>query len=113
MRALVCGSRDYTDREHIYRELSRFSISTVIEGEARGVDTIAREWAEEMNLPVLRFPADWKQYGRAAGPIRNKEMLTEGKPHIVIAFLAEGSKGTANMIRMAEIAGVPVNVIRI
>ena len=51
-------------------------------------------------------PADWKQYGRGAGPIRNREMLQYSEPDIVVAF--PGGAGTADMIRAARTAGYPV-----
>ena len=55
------------------------------------------------------YPADWDTHGRGAGPIRNKQMLEEGKPDLVIAF--PGGKGTANMIGQAKEAGIPVREI--
>jgi hypothetical protein len=66
-----------------------------------------------MGLPVESFPADWEQYGRAAGPIRNQQML-EAKPDRVFAFHEdlEHSKGTGDMVRRARKAGVPVEVIK-
>jgi len=74
-------------------------ISCVIEGEAKGADTMAREWAEHSGISVEKYPADWDTYKRAAGPIRNKQMIDEGKPDVVIGFHQdlESSKGTKNM----------------
>ncbi len=51
-------------------------------------------------------PAEWSKYGRRAGPIRNKQMLDVGKPHLVVAF--PGGAGTANMVKQAKAAGVPI-----
>ena len=113
MRVLICGHRGFTDSARMEQELSRFNITEVIEGEARGADTLARLWAERRGIPVHKFPAKWSAYGRAAGPIRNKEMLTVGKPEMVIAFLAPDSKGTANMIAQARNMDVPIEVIAI
>jgi hypothetical protein len=81
-------------------------IDVLIEGEAPGADTLAREWATEQGIPVERYPADWNRHGKAAGPIRNRRMLVEGKPDLVVAF--PGGRGTANMISQAEAAGVKV-----
>ena len=67
---------------------------------------MARKFAEWQGIPVKTFEADWDRHGKAAGPIRNKQMLDEGKPDLVVAF--EGGKGTANMIAQAEAAGVRV-----
>jgi hypothetical protein len=59
-----------------------------------------------------RYPADWQKHGRAAGPIRNKQMLEEGKPDLVVAFSEQPiTKGTQNMVDLAKAAGVPVWVV--
>jgi hypothetical protein len=115
-RVLFCGGRDYTDRATIKAWLSKVQkqgYDTLIEGEARGADTIAREEAEKMGFTVLKFPADWTKYHRAAGPIRNKQMLTEGKPELVVAFHddIENSKGTKNMVTISRKAGIQTIVI--
>jgi len=106
MRILVCGGRDYDDRKKVFEALDTLdNPCALIEGGARGADRLAREWAIDNNVPIFTFNADWETYGRAAGPIRNKQMLVEGKPDIVIAF--PGGAGTANMIRQARAAGIP------
>ena len=82
----------------------------IIEGEAKGADTIAWVVADILGLAVERYPADWGSYGKAAGPRRNKQMLIEGKPDFVVWFHKNitSSKGTANMISQAEAAGINV-----
>lgn len=120
MRVLVCGSRDFTDRRIVDTVLAGIAHIeaevVVIEGGARGADWFGGQWAEDfLNAEDhLRFSAEWTLYGKAAGGIRNKRMLDEGKPDIVVAFvnkpLAE-SKGTADMVRRARKAGLPVYVI--
>lgn len=77
----------------------------VVEGEARGADQLAREWAEENNIAVEPHPAKWDELGKAAGAIRNIEMLGTGVD-AVIAF--PGGRGTAHMVEIAGVAGVPV-----
>lgn len=85
---------------------------TIIHGGATGVDSIASDFAnthfcqERYFCQEQCFPADWKQYGNSAGPIRNAKMLREGEPDLVVAF--PGGKGTANMVRLAKKAGVKV-----
>lgn len=110
MRVLVCGGRDFTDSararsvlDHYHRERP---FTLLIHGAARGADGLAGEWAAAHGVTQQAFPADWNAHGRAAGPIRNTQMLTEGKPDIVIAF--PGGRGTENMIGQAERARVPV-----
>lgn len=103
MRLLVCGDRYWTDKTSILSEIKRLSPSVVIEGEAPGADSIARECANELGIGVLSFPAEWELYGHAAGPIRNAQMLREGKPDMVLAFHddLQKSKGTLDMVRQA------------
>ena len=113
MRVLVCGDRHWENYVAILRKLSEFPAGTVvIEGEAKGADLLARRAAVELGFPVEPFPAEWSRYGRAAGPIRNEAMLTEGLPDRVLAFHANisESKGTANMVALARKAGVPVEI---
>ena len=59
------------------------------------------------------FPADWIRHGRAAGPIRNEQMLREGCPDLVVAFHDDPGlgRGTADMVRRALAAGVPVRFV--
>jgi hypothetical protein len=112
MRVLVCGGRDWTDEDTLYRILGKLTtvlvVDLIIEGEARGADTMAREWARSAGYPVAPYPADWRTYGRRAGAIRNRRMLEEGRPDLVVAFPTPGSVGTHNMTRVARAAGIPV-----
>lgn len=117
LRILCCGDRNWKDRILIMQHIimaSGFTFDvTIIEGEADGADTISKEVAITMGMAVEGFKADWKQYGKAAGPIRNQKMLDKGKPDIVLAFHddLEHSKGTKDMVRRAELANIPVTVI--
>lgn len=116
-RILICGDRNWSNLQLIQQKLSEWlthkSIECVIEGECRGADTLGRIAAERACIPVLKFPADWKEYGKSAGPIRDQQMLKEGKPTIVLAFHnnIEISKGTAHMVKIARAAGVYTEVI--
>jgi predicted Rossmann-fold nucleotide-binding protein len=110
MRVLVCGGRDYQNRSLVYVALGRihdnWGISCIIQGGADGADQLAIEWAGANGVIVGTFLADWKARGPAAGPMRNKRMIVEGKPDYVIAF--PGGRGTADMVRQAEAAGLEV-----
>jgi hypothetical protein len=86
---------------------------TIISGTARGADTLGERYAEECGWELERYPADWKTYGKRAGPIRNSQMLREGKPDLVVAFRGPNSRGTQNMIDQARKAGIPVRIIEI
>lgn len=112
-RILVCGGRDYNDRETVFATLDEFHrtrpIGMLIYGMAPGADRIGSEWAIRRGVSLNGFRADWQRHGRAAGPIRNQEMLDKGRPHVVIAF--PGGRGTADMIRRARAAGVEVQMV--
>lgn len=106
MRVLICGGRTYNDIQAVYKCLDDIhaqtpgGISIIIEGGARGADTIGFYWAKSRKVKNIRFPAKWEIHGKAAGPIRNLQMIEEGRPDIVVAF--PGGPGTANMIAQAK-----------
>lgn len=122
MRVLVCGGRDFTNQEYVTKHLWQVDtecsgISRIIHGGCRGADWLAHQWISElalddeelmdpMEVPVSVYKADWDKHGKAAGPIRNQQMLDEGKPNLVLAFA--GGKGTDDMCRRAREAGVEV-----
>jgi predicted Rossmann-fold nucleotide-binding protein len=110
VRVLVCGGRDYSDYTQFAICLTAIhqsrGIKEVIHGGARGADTLAGNWASARGIPTLVYHADWEKYGRRAGPLRNEQMLKEGKPDLVVAF--PGGRGTAHMVRISTEAGVPV-----
>jgi aspartokinase-like uncharacterized kinase len=112
MRVLVCGGRDFYDQAAVFSALDDLEAKhgelVVIQGGASGADLVARNWCfrHQSRVRMINEPADWKAHGRAAGPIRNSLMLTEHKPDLVLAF--PGGRGTADMVRKAEAAGVPV-----
>ena len=116
MRVLCCGDRKWKDAELIRNALTRIGMyPIIIEGECEGADLLARDVAEQIGFEVIPFPANWARYKLGAGPVRNQQMLDEGKPDLVLAFhdnLLGRSKGTKDMVLRAVIAGVPVRVIR-
>lgn len=106
MRVIVCGGRDYADRATVAGILGLLRDGiTIVHGAATGADTLAAEEAERWGVEVEPHPADWTRHGKAAGPIRNQQMLNTGAD-LVIAF--PGGRGTAHMVRIAREAGVPV-----
>jgi len=113
MRVLVCGGRDYGNVTRVAQTLDELARKhgslTIIEGGAVGADRIARTWAYHSGHTIHTFEADWNRHGRAAGPIRNQRMIDDGKPELVVAFA--GGRGTADMVRRAKAAGVPVREI--
>lgn len=117
MRILVCGGREYDDwltlSNFLYREFHPAGFydgnepdPILIQGGAKGADFLARVWAVKHGFSYEEYPANWKEYGPAAGIRRNQQMLDEGKPDLVVAF--PGGNGTADMVRRAKKAGVEV-----
>ena len=109
-RIIVAGGRDFTDyallSETLDVILKRYTLREVqiVSGCCRGADALGERYAREHGIPVVRFPADWQAYGKAAGPIRNRKMAeyaSEGEG-ILVAFWDGKSRGTASMIRLAE-----------
>ncbi|MHB8284379.1 MAG: DUF2493 domain-containing protein [Caulobacteraceae bacterium] len=122
MRVLVCGGRDYQDRRSVYAALDEaladpdcdqqmpVAGALVIHGNCRtGADAFADDWAIANWCPTLIFYADWHLHGKAAGPIRNQQMIDGGEPDLVLAF--PGGRGTADMVRRARAAGIKVREI--
>ncbi len=114
LRVLVSGARTWADREAIRRELAKLPAgSVVVHGDAKGADRLAGEVAVELGLTVLACPAEWHKYGRGAGLMRNKAMLAEHAPQLVLAFhpAIEEARGTKHMVELARKAGVKVRVV--
>jgi YspA, cpYpsA-related SLOG family len=121
MKILVCGGRDCTDQEFISFVLKLIDetkpVSALVSGGCKtwfadlkthgGVDYLAEVWAERESIPVHRHEANWKLYGRRAGPIRNRLMLRL-HPDIKFVIAFPGGRGTADMKRAAVEKGIPV-----
>lgn len=110
MTILICGSRDWTDYDLIFNELSNLvydknlSQCLLIEGGARGADALARKAARELGIEVKTVYAKWSR-GKFAGFMRNKQMVDMG-PDIVLAFQKNKSKGTQITIDLAAKKGI-------
>ena len=114
-KVIVCGGRDFIDYDFVSKTLNyinkHYPINLIIQGGAKGADTLAKNWAIENNVYCDTYNANWNEHGRAAGPIRNTEMLEKGCPDFVIAF--PGGKGTNNMIEQAQKKVISVLSIKI
>lgn len=86
--------------------IERLGATRFVMGDATGADALAARWCQDNGVPFQVYPADWQQHGANGGPIRNRQMLEESLASAVIAF--PGSKGTRNMVGLAERAGVRV-----
>jgi len=113
MRILICGDRNWTNPTPIYRILNNLDKKDIIiHGACRGADLLAGLIAKELGFIVEEYPAQWGKYGKAAGPLRNREMLNSGA-NLVIAFHEDikKSRGTINTIRQAQELNIPVILV--
>jgi hypothetical protein len=99
MKTIIAGTRTINDYNLLLVALSKidWEITEVVCGMADGVDSLGLRWAEENNIKLSKFAAEWNVYGRSAGPIRNAQMAKYADACIVI-WDGE-SKGSKNMIR--------------
>jgi hypothetical protein len=124
MRVGVTGGRKYRNRAFVYATLDQIDreegIDCLIEGEAPGLDKLARQWAESRGVPFHPFKADWdnidhpqaivkrtstgKLYDAGAGRRRNRKMLFVGRPHVMLGF--PGGAGTYDMMVQTVEAGI-------
>ena len=113
MKTIIAGTRTIEDYDTVKKAIidSGFNITMVVSGVCRGVDKLGQRWAKENNIPIKKFPADWKQYSKRAGPIRNKAMAEYADALIVIwdGF----SRGTNNMINNAKKNNLPIHEVNI
>ncbi len=104
---LVCGDRNWTNIQRvreIFQLLQRtYTNITIVTGECRGADLIAKNLCMDFGFTYRGFPADWNTHGKSAGPIRNREMLSTN-PFLVIAFHnnIQSSRGTKDMLSAAS-----------
>lgn len=109
MKIAIVGSREFPDMD-LVREFVRSlpEDTIIISGGARGVDRVAEEEAKKLAMITEIYPADWQQYGKRAGFLRNKQIVEAAD--MVQAFWDGKSKGTAHSIRLAKEAGKPVQI---
>lgn len=123
IRLLVAGSRDGIRYRTVEREMLRWMrydgeahrdpvrIPTeIVHGGASGVDTFAEYLATDLRIPVRVFPADWKTFGKSAGPRRNAEMARYATHALVIHH---GSRGSLDMVKRARAKGLDVTEVRV
>lgn len=121
MRLLVTGDRDWRDAPRVRDALLDWIVRNgwpkehghvLISGDAKGADIYADAIGQLYGFTIERHPADWSTHGRAAGPIRNKEMLDSGVDYC-IAFHDDlgASKGTRDMVEKVERAGIPYTLV--
>lgn len=110
MKVIVAGSRDGFVARNVFEaiEESGFIITEIVSGTARGVDKHGEYYAACRNLPIKKFPADWEQYSKAAGYIRNKQMAEYADA--LVAVWDGISPGTKNMIDIMKSLNKPIYI---
>jgi hypothetical protein len=109
-KIVICGSRTAKNRAELESWLNATIDTTknptIRTGGAEGTDQMAKEWAEKKGLHHEEHPAEWKRYGKKAGPIRNAQMMQGASQ--VLANWDGTSKGTANALKQARAKGLKV-----
>ena len=116
-KLIVAGGRDFNDADLLSETLMGLATEagdeiciSIVSGMARGADMLGFQFARKHNVKVYQFPADWNQYGKRAGFIRNKQMgdFSDG----LLAFWDGESRGTKQMIEYMQSLGKPIYVVR-
>jgi hypothetical protein len=116
MKLIIAGGRTFTDYKKLKETCDHFlqdqtDIEIVSGAYYRGADKLGEQHAKERGYKLTKFPADWKRFGRAAGPKRNQQMANYADA--LIAFWDGKSRGTKNMIYLAKQNNLKVKIIDI
>jgi hypothetical protein len=114
MKIIIAGSRNFTNYQKLKQECDKFlqdykNIKIVSGAHYKGADKLGEKYASEKKIKIIKFPANWIKYGKAAGPKRNKQMAIYADAYI--AFWDGESKGTKNMIQLAERKKIKIKLI--
>ena len=105
MKLIIAGGRhQHLDNLDCLNLCKIEGVSKVVSGGATGIDLDGESWGHSRKLPVMRFFADWKSHGKAAGPIRNKSMAEYADALAVF----NGGRGTDNMVKTAQKLGLKI-----
>jgi hypothetical protein len=118
MRILITGSRTWTNKVSIADAIRQAWVDagkpyrvTVVHGGARGADYIADVFAKRMRFHTEKHDANWEEFGKRAGYIRNQKMVDLGAD-ICLAFIRNESSGATMCVELAEKSGIPVKIWR-
>ena len=120
LRIIIAGTRtfhDYDKLRHVMSEIAgnipKDNIE-IVSGGCSGADRLAEVFARRNGISLKVFRADWKKYGRAAGPIRNRDMAEYvGATGFLVAFWDGKSRGTKHMIETGTERGLWVRVVMV
>ncbi len=114
IRVIIAGTRNFSDYPLMKDKLDRLRASIgvfeVVSGGATGADSLGERYANENELPLKIFPAEWNKYGKVAGYKRNEQMAQYAGACIV--FWDGKSKGTEHMINLATQYGLKTSIVR-
>lgn len=118
MKCIIAGSRNFTNYEFLKSAIARSGfadqITEVVSGTATGVDSLGERYAKENRIPVRQFPANWNKHGKAAGMIRNREMLDYALPDgALIVIIVNNSPGSTGMLKIARESGLRYYAVHI
>jgi hypothetical protein len=104
MNVGVVGGRTFNDYGKLKAMLDvlldGFGVTTIVSGSANGADSLGEKYADERGLKKIIHIPDWKEHGRVAGMIRNKDIINDSD--IVVACWDKESRGTKNSIDLAK-----------
>jgi predicted Rossmann fold nucleotide-binding protein DprA/Smf involved in DNA uptake len=126
MRTIIAGSRSFDcgSQDHYWPSLactkcrrmvvrigeivakSGIDVTTVISGGAKGIDRYGELWASSEKIPIQKYIPEWTKYGKAAGPKRNRQMISEGLAEAAIVIWDGVSPGSYDMFTAAQAAGL-------
>ena len=113
---LVFGGREFNAPEVLNLYLDHMNPDWVMHGDARGADRLGGEWAKDRGKKVKAFPANWSKHGKAAGFIRNEQMIESMKRcrdagWEVVAIGCPGGRGTAHMTKLVKEEGFKLTTL--
>jgi len=112
MKVAVVGSRSFKNYKLLKSKLDTYrGITLIISGGAIGADSLAERYAEEKNIKIKVYKADWDLYGSSAGFLRNIKVIDNCEK--LIAFWDGRSNGTNHSITLAKAKNKPYRIFYI
>lgn len=112
MKVVIAGTTTFSDYQLLCATMDDLfgnTRLTVISGKAAGADTLGEQYARERGYELVEVPANWKKYGRAAGPLRNRKMAELADA--VVVFWDGKSRGSRSMISEARKLNRKIHII--
>jgi hypothetical protein len=107
MRVAIIGGRNFDDYERLSQVITNLHVpvKSIVSGGAKGADRFAERYAEEKNIPITVFLPDWEKHGKAAGMVRNVQIVENAD--FLVAFWDGESLGTKHSIDLAKRKKIP------